>query len=105
VQGAFDLDASRVVGLFEGVGAFKRPEDMERLVLVCQADAQGQGQPDGRSYPQADYLGRLLRAASDVSSDSVLQSGVTGEEFGRSLRALRIQAVEEAIRLYGRATE
>ena len=105
VQWAFDLDASRVVGLFEGVGAFKRPEDMERLVLVCQADAQGQGQPDGRSYPQAAYLGRLLRVASEVSSDSVLQSGVTGEEFGRSLRALRIQAVEGAIRSYGRATE
>jgi tRNA nucleotidyltransferase (CCA-adding enzyme) len=105
VQGAFGLDAPRVVGLFEGVGAFKRPEDMERLVLVCQADAQGQNQPDGRSYPQADYLGRLLRVASDVSSDSVFQSGVTGEEFGRSLRTLRIQAVEEAIGSYGRATE
>ena len=105
VQGAFGLDASRVVGLFEGVGAFKRPEDMERLVLVCQADAQGQNQPDGRSYPQADYLRRLLRVASDVSSDSVLQPGVTGVEFGRSLRALRIRAVEEAIRSYGRASE
>ena len=105
VHAALGLDAARIVGLFEGVGAFKRPEDMERLVLVCQADAQGQGQPDGRSYPQADYLGRLLRVASDVSSDAVIQSGVSGEEFGRSLRALRIRAVEEAIWSYGRATE
>ena len=103
VQAAFGLDASRIVGLFEGVGAFKRPEDMERLVLVCQADAQWQNQPDGRSYPQADYLRRLLRVASDVSSDAVLQSGVSGEEFGRSLRALRIRAVEEAAKLYRQA--
>jgi tRNA nucleotidyltransferase (CCA-adding enzyme) len=103
VQAAFGLDASRIVGLFEGVGAFKRPEDMERLVLVCQADAQWQNQPDGRSYPQADYLRRLLRVASDVSSDAVHQSGVSGEEFGRSLRALRIRAVEEAAKLYRQA--
>ena len=94
VQGAFDLDASSTVGLFEAVGAFRRPEDMERLLLVCQADAGGQSLSQGHTYPQADYLRRLLRAASGVSSDSVRQSGVTGEEFGRSLRALRVRAVE-----------
>lgn len=105
VQGVFGLDASRTVGLFEGVGAFRRPEDMERLLLVCQAGDQGRNQSDGRTYPQADYLRSLLRAASAVSSDSVLQSGVTGEGFGRSLRALRIRAVEEAAQLHLRAVE
>lgn len=100
VQGAFDLDASSAVGLFEAVGAFRRPEDMERLFLVCQADAQGQSQPQGHTYPQADYLRRLLRAAAGVSSDSVRQSGVTGEGFGRSLRALRVLAADRAAQAY-----
>ena len=105
VHGAFGLGASELVGLFEGVGAFKRPEDMDRLLLVCQADAQGQGQADDRAYPQADYLRGLLLAAVGVSSSSVPESGVSGEEFGRNLRALRVQAVREKAQSYAGAPE
>ena len=105
VHGAFGLGASDVVGLFECVGAFKRPEDMDRLLLVCQADAQGQGQRDGCAYPQTDYLQSLLRAATAVSSSSLPKSGVGGEEFGRKLRALRVQAVREKARIYAGAPE
>ena len=96
VQDAFDLDASRVVTLFEGIDAFRRPRDVERLLLVCEAQARSLDHSVSGGYLQADYLTGLLRAASGVSSDTVLQSGVAGEEFGASLRALRIRAVEEA---------
>ena len=96
VQRAFELDASLVVKLFEGLSAFRRPGDMERLLLVCEAQARGAGLAERRSYPQADYLRKLLLAASVVSSDTVLQSGATGEEFGTRLLALRIRAVQAA---------
>lgn len=103
VHGAFSLDAAGVIRLFEGIGAFKRPDDMERLILVCQSDTEEAENPADTSFAQADFLKILLDAASGVCTDSIRKQGVTGAAFGRRLRELRIAAVEDAMHVYKNA--
>ena len=96
------MSAQAVVELFEGLGALKRPQALEHLLLVCQADADAQNNGTADGFPQGACLRSLLEAASSVSSDVVRRSGVSGPTFGEKMRELRISAVAARMAQYRR---
>lgn len=100
---AFSMSSQAVVELFEGIGALKRPQELESLLLVCRANVEADDGGAADSFPQGAYLRSLLEAASGVSSDLVRNSGLSGRAIGEKIRALQISAVAARMAQYRRS--
>jgi len=91
---AYELRPDTLVKLFESIGAFRDTENLNRFLLVCQADAQGRKGLETKPYPQTDFLKQVFKAAAGVSSEAIRQTGVEGNVFGDVLRNNRIAATK-----------
>ena len=78
--------------------AFRKPERIARLALVCEADKRGRLGFEDAAYPQADELRRAHAAALAVNARDLAADGLTGPEIGEQLRTARIAAIGRARR-------
>ena len=89
------LRASTVHDLIARCDGFRRPERIDPLATVCEADARGRTGLEEREYPQADALRAAHAAACAVKSAEVAE-GLRGPAIGEALRRARIQAIAQA---------
>jgi len=97
---AFELRATTLQRMLEGMDAFRRPERFEKLLLCCEADARGRTGYEDRPYPQADYLRGAFRAATAIVTDDVAAEGRKGAEIGKEISRRRLAALREFKRGY-----
>ena len=93
----FELKPRSLVDLFDNIGALKRPEDLERFILVCQSDAQGREGMQDSPYGQKDFVKQVFEIVVNVGSKDIAQEGVFGKVFGEKLYKKRIAAVKDKI--------
>ncbi len=91
-----ELKASTVHDLFARCDGFRKPERIDQLARVCEADARGRTGYADTAYPQANALRHLHAAAHAVRSDAIAARGITGSAFGDALRKARINAITQA---------
>ncbi|MEN1925501.1 multifunctional CCA addition/repair protein [Luteimonas qiangzhengi] len=96
VHRTLELRDATVHDLLARCDAFRKPERIAALVLVCEADRRGRLGFEDVDYPQAAELKRLHAAAMAVSARDVVQEGMTGPAIGRALRKARIDAIATA---------
>ncbi|MEN1943244.1 multifunctional CCA addition/repair protein [Luteimonas sp. MJ293] len=96
VHRTLELRDATVHDLLARCDAFRKPERIAALVLVCEADRRGRLGFEDVDYPQAAELKRLHAAAMAVSARDVVQEGMTGPTIGRTLRKARIDAIATA---------
>ena len=96
VHRTLELRDATVHDLLARCDAFRKPERIAALVLVCEADRRGRLGFEDVDYPQAAELKRLHAAAMAVSARDVVQEGMTGPTIGRALRKARIDAIATA---------
>ena len=89
------LRASTVHDLIARCDGFRRPERIDPLATVCEADARGRTGLEEREYPQADALRAAHAAACAVKSAEVAE-GLRGPAIGEALRRARNQAIAQA---------
>ncbi|MFP7722925.1 multifunctional CCA addition/repair protein [Lysobacter sp. A3-1-A15] len=89
------LRASTVHDLVARCDGFRRPERIDPLATVCEADARGRTGLEDRDYPQADGLRAAHAAACAVKAGDVAE-GLSGPAIGEALRRARIQAIAHA---------
>ncbi len=92
---AMSLKPRTLVRLFERLDAFRRPDDLERFILACQADAQGRKGFSQTPYPQGDFLRLTFQAANQVSAAVIVAEGKQGQAVGDELKARRVRAVRD----------
>lgn len=92
---ALSLKPRTLLKLFERLDAFRRPDDLQRFILACQADAQGRKGFEHTPYPQADFLRQAFQAASQVSTADILAAGIQGQAVGEALKAGRVRAIRK----------
>ena len=90
---ALELKPATVLGLFEQLDAFRRPERIESFLIVCEADKRGRLGQSESAYPQADYLRRAFVAASAISAREFVERGLHGPAIGEAMRKARIDAI------------
>jgi tRNA nucleotidyltransferase (CCA-adding enzyme) len=90
-----ELRAKTVFELIERSDGFRRPERIDRLATVCEADKRGRAGLQDQPYPQAEAL-RAAHAAAVAVRAAHLPDRYTGPEIGKALRRARIQAIAEA---------
>ena len=90
---ALQLRPATVLGLFEQLDAFRKPERLAQFLLACEADKRGRLGLEDSDYPQARFLRSAFAAAKQVASQAFVDQGLTGTEVGEAIRAARVQAI------------
>ena len=76
--------------------AFRKPERIARLALVCEADRRGRLGSADADYPQGALLRRVHAAACAVNARDLAVEGLAGTQIGEALRKARIRAIADA---------
>jgi tRNA nucleotidyltransferase (CCA-adding enzyme) len=91
-----ELRDDAVHDLLQRCDAFRQPERIPQLALVCEADKRGRTGHRDDAYPQGPELLRLLAAAQSVRAADVAAEGLEGPRLGEALRRARIAAIAAA---------
>lgn len=92
-----ELRDETVLKLFERIDAFRKPDRVRQLALVCEADKRGRAGLADAPYPQAAELQRLFAAARAVNAAGFADMA-PGPALGEAIRKARISGIAEARR-------
>jgi len=92
-----ELRPATMLALFEHIDAFRRPERLDVLIAVCDADVRGRLGFEQRAYDQPQIARAAFAAARGIDAGAIAQSGLRGAEIGKALHAQRIAAIATAI--------
>ena len=90
---ALELRPATVLGIFEQLDAFRRPERIEPFLLACEADKRGRLGLEESAYPQAQFLRAAFAAAAEVGAQPFVDRGLQGPAVGEAMRAARVNAI------------
>lgn len=91
-----ELRDATVFDLLSRCDAFRRPERIAKLALVCEADKRGRLGNENAEYPQGTALVRLHAAAMAVNAREFAAAGLNGPQIGEELKRARIHAIAAA---------
>jgi len=83
-----------LVGLFDRIDAWRKPQRVEQIALTSEADARGRATLENNPYPQGDYLRTAFGVVQAVSPKEVVEAGFTGSDVREELHRRRITALE-----------
>lgn len=89
-----ELRSTTVEKLFSRLDGYRNPKLVEKFILACQADAMGRWGKEFETYPQADYIRTLFKAARHIDKQPLFERGFTGTELGNQIRQLRVAAIQ-----------
>lgn len=92
---AFELKPATVLGLFEQLDAFRRPERVAPFLIACEADKRGRLGSSESTYPQADYLRDAFAATTAIGAKAFVDEGLQGPAIGEAMRKARVEAISE----------
>ncbi len=87
-----ELRPESVQNLLQRVDAFRRPERIRQIAIVCEADKRGRLGLTETSYPSAALLQHYFDAANAVKA-AHLSTNAKGPELGLALCEARIAAI------------
>ena len=96
VHRLFELRDSTVLELLARCDAFRKPERIAQLALVCEADKRGRASMADSDYPQGPELQRLHAAALAVNARNLATQGLSGTQIGEALVKERVKAIGTA---------
>lgn len=96
VHRLFELRDRTVHELLARCDAFRKPERITQLALVCEADKRGRAGLQDEAYPQGPELLRLLEAARAIRAADVARDGLQGPALGEAMAKARIAAIAAA---------
>jgi len=88
-----ELRAATLLKMLESLDAFRRPERLEVLLAVCEADVRGRIGFERRAYTQPELARAAYEAASTITAKPLADAGLRGPEIGEALRRERISAI------------
>ncbi|GKX60841.1 multifunctional CCA addition/repair protein [Leminorella grimontii] len=93
VHTVYRLSPEALLELFDTVDVWRKPQRLEQLLLVSEADYRGRTGWQGKPYPQADYLNEAYRVACAVSVKEIVAAGFSGIAIKDELTQRRIAAL------------
>ncbi len=87
--------ASEQIDLFDRLDAWRKPDRIQALAEVSQADHQGRIGFEQISYPQAHYLLTQFNKAKGVLVQPIIAAGFKGADIKTQWRLHRIAAIQE----------
>lgn len=87
--------AERIIGLFDSIDAWRRPERVSQLILASEADARGRQGLTRQPYPQAALTQQRFETAAAVPVAEVIAAGFRGPDIRQELTRRRIAALTD----------
>ena len=91
------LQSQSILHLLKRCDAFRRPQRITQLSLVCEADQRGRLGFSHLAYPQGALLHQLHKAAMAVQARAIADGGMTGAQLGQALDQARQQAISREL--------
>ncbi|SQI42909.1 Multifunctional CCA protein [Leminorella richardii] len=93
IHTAYELRAESLLGMFDAVDVWRKPQRLEQLLTVSEADYRGRAGWQERLYPQAEYVREAYRVASRVSVKEIVSAGFTGSAIKEELKKRQLVAL------------
>lgn len=74
IHRAFESKATTLVKMFSALSLKNKPEQLEHLLLISEADARGRTGLEHRPYPQADYVRHVAKGALAFDAGAVAKA-------------------------------
>ena len=68
-----ELRPAKLLKLIEALDGFRRPERVQKFLLVCEADAKGRTGLEEHDYPQNTYLTTILNELSQLDLGALIK--------------------------------
>ena len=91
-----EMKASTVQDLIARCDGFRKPERIDQLGLVCEADKRGRLGLQDSSYPSRALLNKLHAAAMSITFKDIDSTGLQGPQISEGMRRARITAIATA---------
>ncbi|MCE0489937.1 multifunctional CCA addition/repair protein [Pantoea sp. Mb-10] len=91
------MSAEALVTLFDRLDAWRKPDRVEKMARVSEADARGRAGMESNAYPQGDYLREAFALAQAVPTKAVVEAGFKGAAVREELTRRRIARVQEGL--------
>ncbi len=88
-----EMKASTVHDLLARCDGFRKPQRIDQLGLVCEADKRGRLGLEDSSYPSRALLNKLHAAAMSVTFKDIDSTGLQGPQISEAMRRARITAI------------
>lgn len=88
-----ELKPSSVLDLLETIDAFRRPNRLEQLLIVAEADARGRKGREHQDYLQGKILRHYFHAANAIDVAEIARYQKSGSEIGQRVREQRCEAI------------
>lgn len=92
-----ELKPATVHDLIARCDGFRKPERIDQLGLVCEADKRGRPGLENSAYPSRTLLNTYHAAAKAVSFKDIDSAGLQGPKISETLRLARIKAIATAM--------
>lgn len=89
------LTADDIIALFDSLDAWRKPERITQLAVLCEADYCSRIAPEATDYPQGHILAEAFTLAQNVAVKPVIEAGFKGADIKAELARRRAEAVGE----------
>lgn len=86
---------SKIIRLFDAIDAWRKPERIDQLAIISEADARGRQGTENLPYPQGIFFRQAFKIANQVDVKSIVSRGVKGSAIREALTKQREVAIIE----------
>ncbi len=86
---------SKIIRLFDAIDAWRKPEHIDQLAIISEADARGRQGSENLSYPQGIFFRQAFKIANQVDVKSIVSRGLKGNAIREALTKQREVAIIE----------
>lgn len=69
---------SKIIRLFDAIDAWRKPERIDQLAIISEADARGRQGAENLPYPQGIFFRQAFKIANQVDVKSIVSRGLKG---------------------------
>ncbi len=86
---------SKIIRLFDAIDAWRKPERIDQLAIISEADARGRQGAENLPYPQGIFFRQAFKIANQVDVKSIVSRGLKGSAIREALTKQREVAIIE----------
>ncbi len=90
---ALELKPATLLRTLQKVDGLRRPEQLERFLIACEADARGRTGFEQQPYPQADWIRAARNAAAAVDTGALAASATDPQMIPELILQARSRAI------------
>ncbi|WMY95093.1 MAG: multifunctional CCA addition/repair protein [Arsenophonus sp.] len=87
----YQLEPANVINLFDKINSWKKPERVNQLAVICEADSYKETEKNNVIYLQKKFFFEAFQIAKTTSSQKIIEKNITGAAFKDKITQQRIK--------------